>query len=113
MEKKQKKQKALITTLEVKTVTENERKIYNILSDYQDRGSYTMTSRFAYEELAKQIVESLSLPCVSGSATLLPSGAYVVGVDKAKEGSEDMSCRTWSQVDENGNINVLAVEHYR
>jgi len=41
----------------------------------------------------------------------LPSGVYVVGVEKADPDSNDPSCRAWKRTKADGTIEIVAVEH--
>lgn len=50
---------------------------------------------------------------VSDSVNDLPTGVYQVGVDRADPNSEDHSCRVWSKIDKDGNVTIVATEHYR
>lgn len=49
---------------------------------------------------------------VSGGAWDLPTGKYVVGVDRAEQGSKDGSCRVWFKTGLNGEMLIVAEEHY-
>lgn len=57
------------------------------------------------------MADELDLGSVIGSSWGLPSGQYIVEVDKAREGSKDKSCRSWVK-EINGVFHVVCVEHY-
>ena len=65
------------------------------------------------KRLLKGRKKQCNLPVVSGSAWDLPDGVYQVGVDKAAKGSKDHSCRVWMKKGINGEMIIVAEEHYR